>query len=286
MTSFFHRLNDDFAVADNLNMQNMKEWIWYKKITSLDDVYCVHIAEGGCKLEINEHEIVLEKYSFLVLFPGCFVRSLACTDDLKYFCFVVKENTTARFFSYFSLNLAASEKISKYYLTSCDAEHHRTQYDTYCLLKKNLMTGSVFDFTVSVRMVEIMLIKDLELYVKEKPEALNKPTKKELVFYEFQKLVKEHCLTERSLSFYAKELDLTPKYLSAVIKEVSGKQFTYWIDEPILIESERLLYYTDMSVREVGEKLGFSNQSKFGRFFKNATGVSPSFFRVVNEKKK
>ena len=71
--------------------------------------------------------------------------------------------------------------------------------------------------------------------------------------------------------------------MASVIKEVSGCHFTYWIDEPLITEAKKMLYFTNKSIKEVSQELGFVDQSKFGRFFKNVTGMSPRLFRMIEE---
>lgn len=84
---------------------------------------------------------------------------------------------------------------------------------------------------------------------------------------------------ERNVSFYARQLNITPKYLSSVVKEVSGKTAAKWIDESVILEAKSLLKYSGMSIQEIAYHLNFSTQSFFGKYFKQHTGTSPSRYK-------
>lgn len=51
----------------------------------------------------------------------------------------------------------------------------------------------------------------------------------------------------------------------------------------MITEAKKMLYFTNKSIKEVSQELGFVDQSKFGRFFKNVTGMSPRLFRMIEE---
>ena len=55
------------------------------------------------------------------------------------------------------------------------------------------------------------------------------------------------------------------------------------IVKPLITEAKKMLYFTNKSIKEVSQELGFVDQSKFGRFFKNVTGMSPRLFRMIEE---
>ena len=96
-------------------------------------------------------------------------------------------------------------------------------------------------------------------------------------------LLQRYNKQERNVSFYAKQLNITPKYLSSVVKEVSGKTAARWIDESVILEAKTLLKYSGMSIQEIAYHLNFSTQSFFGKYFKQHTGTSPSRYKRKGE---
>lgn len=107
----------------------------------------------------------------------------------------------------------------------------------------------------------------------------NKSLRSKAVFEDFLALVRDNHNKERSLSFYADKLYLTPKYLSKLVKNVSGKSAHEWIDSFVISEAMNMLKYSDMSIKSIVWELNFPNQTTFYRFFKSSTGMTPSEYR-------
>lgn len=105
-----------------------------------------------------------------------------------------------------------------------------------------------------------------------------RPRREELCDRFFHLLALHHA-QERSVTFYASELCVTPKYLSTVVKGLSGKTASAWIREEVVREIEFRLCHTQCSVKEIAYGLNFSNCSFFGKFFKAERGVSPLLYR-------
>lgn len=95
------------------------------------------------------------------------------------------------------------------------------------------------------------------------------------LFERFMEALSHYHQQERMVQFYADKLCVTPKYLSTVVKEYSGKSPSDWICEYVIAEAKSLLHYSQMSVQEVAFHLNFPTQSAFGKFFKQKTGFSP-----------
>ncbi len=95
----------------------------------------------------------------------------------------------------------------------------------------------------------------------------------------FLRLVKDNYMEERNIEFYADKLGLTPKYLSRLIKKISGKSAREWIDSFLLLEAKSMLKYSDMNIKAIVYALGFPNATTFYRFFLQHVGCSPSEYR-------
>ena len=105
-------------------------------------------------------------------------------------------------------------------------------------------------------------------YLTEHPEV-DSPihNRAEEYFRQFTELLGEHYKHERSVGFYARQLCITPKYLTTLIKRISGKSVSEWIDNYVILEAKTLLKYSNMSVQEIAYYLNFPNQSFFGFYF-------------------
>lgn len=118
-------------------------------------------------------------------------------------------------------------------------------------------------------------------YLTEHPEV-DSPihNRAEEYFRQFTELLGEHYKHERSVEFYARQLCITPKYLTTLIKRISGKSVSEWIDNYVILEAKTLLKYSNMSVQEIAYYLNFPNQSFFGSYFKRNAGMSPSQYKA------
>ena len=118
-------------------------------------------------------------------------------------------------------------------------------------------------------------------YLTEHPEV-DSPihNRAEEYFRQFTELLGEHYTHERSVGFYARQLCITPKYLTTLIKRISGKSVSEWIDNYVILEAKTLLKYSNMSVQEIAYYLNFPNQSFFGSYFKRNAGMSPSQYKA------
>lgn len=121
------------------------------------------------------------------------------------------------------------------------------------------------------------------LWTKElsKPGLQNRgvPARTNMIFEQFLKLVAENFMSHKNIGFYADRLYLTPKYLSSLVKTVSGRTASEWIDSFVILEAKNLLKYSDMTVKEIGYKLNFASIPSFFKFFKSNTGMTPTDYR-------
>ena len=103
--------------------------------------------------------------------------------------------------------------------------------------------------------------------------------RKHEVFIQLIKLIEEHYTEQRSVEFYADKLCLTPKYLSALSKEVCGYTVQELVFKSVIRKAISLLKNTQKSAQEISNELNFPNPSYFGTFFKKQTGLSPQQYR-------
>ena len=104
-------------------------------------------------------------------------------------------------------------------------------------------------------------------------------TRKEEMFQHFLELLLTHSKSEHGVNFYAEKLCITPQYLSLILKELTGKSASKWIDEALLMEAKVLLKTPNSTIQQVADMLNFSDQSTFGKFFKKYMGISPMEYR-------
>ena len=100
------------------------------------------------------------------------------------------------------------------------------------------------------------------------------------IFDQFLTLISKETQKRQPVSHYASLLNITPKYLSTVCKNVSGKSPSRWITESVMEDIYEQLRNTNLSVKEISNRMGFPNSSFFGQYFREEAGMTPLEYRT------
>lgn len=106
--------------------------------------------------------------------------------------------------------------------------------------------------------------------------------KEEELYYHFNNMVMHHFQTNRTLSFYASKLCVTPDYLYAAVKKISGSSPTILINTRVISEAKYLVNYSVLSFTEIADRMNFCDPYTFSKYFKKHTGYSPSQYRKMS----
>ena len=161
--------------------------------------------------------------------------------------------------------------------TDRDIFKYPVRIDAYILV---ICSSGVIDLTYNLRHIRLyrILYEQNEQYDRETGSALL-AIQENSHFDRFMRLLQENYKRCHNIQFYADRMGLTPKYLSLMIKKVSGRLATEWIDDYVILEAKNLIKYSSMSIQEISYALNFPNQSFFGKYFKRHTGLSPKEYR-------
>jgi len=96
---------------------------------------------------------------------------------------------------------------------------------------------------------------------------------------QFRELVAKRYLTAKTPADYARMLNLSLPYLNETVKNTTGFPVSYWIQQEVLLEAKRLLYYTSLSVKEIAYQLGYEDHAYFSRLFRKQVQCTPLDFR-------
>ncbi|MEP7265931.1 MAG: helix-turn-helix transcriptional regulator [Bacteroidota bacterium] len=110
---------------------------------------------------------------------------------------------------------------------------------------------------------------------KKKNHAVEFSGDRKLLF-DFQRLLEDEFPQNHQVSYFASQLNITEKKLSALTKKHLGSSPLQVIHERILLEAKRMLIFDSISHKEIAFTLGFDSPASFSLFIKNKTGYSPS----------
>ena len=102
------------------------------------------------------------------------------------------------------------------------------------------------------------------------------------VYVQLLHLIQKHYMKERGVRFYAEQLCISPKYLSSVIKNLSGFTVQQLVFQAIIKQAIFYINNSDKSIKQISDLLHFPNASAFGTFFKKQTGVSPRHYKEAS----
>jgi AraC family transcriptional activator of pobA len=101
---------------------------------------------------------------------------------------------------------------------------------------------------------------------------------------QFNLLVEIHFRKEHQIAFYSNLLHKSSKTISNYFSMYSNKTPLQTIHDRIITEAKRLFYYSNKSVKEIADELGFEDAAHFSKFFKKHTLHSPTELKKVTQK--
>ena len=82
-----------------------------------------------------------------------------------------------------------------------------------------------------------------------------------------------------TVQYIADKLNVSPKYLSSLLKVLTGQSTQQYIHDKLIEKAKEKLSTTNLSVSEIAYELGFEHSQSFSKLFKKKTNVSPLKFR-------
>lgn len=105
-------------------------------------------------------------------------------------------------------------------------------------------------------------------------------SREQRLFTNFIQLVSLHAPQQHTIDFYASQLYLSPRYMSTLVKKVSGRAAKEWIDDAIITRIKIELKHSDKTIVQIADSMNFPNPSFFSKYFKRLTSMTPAEFRL------
>ena len=132
---------------------------------------------------------------------------------------------------------------------------------------------------VTLHLLSAFLWQVDHLWSRNEQSHRESQTREQRLFTDFIRLVSEYAPEHHTIDYYASRLCLTPRYLSAIIKQVSGKSAKQWIDDALVTRIKIDLRHTDKPIARICDDMHFPNPSFLTKFFKRMTGMTPSQYQ-------
>lgn len=240
--------------------------------------FLILCTSGYAKGTIDLKEFEISKDNLLILFPVRIVQFTEFSHD--YNALVISTSID------YSRSMQHNESISIWMRLLSDPIVHLTDKETAMMTHCFKIVSNVIDTEGNEHKLEaIRKIFEAMFYIgidfeDIKHHRTRKMSRKEKVFDDFYTNLIRYHRQSREVQFYADKLCITPKYMSNIIKVVTGLSALEWINNYIVLEAKMVLSSNPkMTIQEVADYLGFPDQSFFGKFFKKHIGMTPSDFK-------
>lgn len=277
-------LGDDFYI---LNAKLTKKHNPLLHPCRFDGYMIIYCESGSMNLTVNLKDVELRKNMMFVNVPGNIIKVTELVDqpqeDMQYVVIAMTKEFVSNLMSGDNMVFASTLSLIDNPVMAVNEEY--STHLNYC----NEQIIKIIQSNVSFKKEIVGTIMSGVLYLiaglwsdtlKSMPqEAPTNSGRSRMIFDNFVKLVEEYHTMHRNVGFYAEKLNLTPKYLSKLVKTSSGRSAPEWIDAYVILEAKNLLKHSNIAIKEIVYKLNFPNQSVFYKFFKMRTGMTPSEYR-------
>ena len=139
-----------------------------------------------------------------------------------------------------------------------------------------------FGFTEASRaLLVLLLIETARLTASELPEAKKSSPQTRPTVKQVLRFIDANYQNSIGLQEVAKEVNLSPAYLTDMIRRETGKTVLSWIVERRMTEARRLLLETDRAISQIAEAVGYFDAGYFIRLFRRLNGTTPQAWRVM-----
>lgn len=261
-------LNEEFKMEHN-----------YTELShQFDGLLISYCLKGDIQAKINFTEYKIETGSIIVVLPQLMMDPIHASDDLNMISIAM------------SLDFISAFPVLREFITNDEIrwqpvihlkqqdrvlfEEFITYLQKYYKSKDKKNKRKVLQYLIFA-----LITSTSDFYSSLSLESDVRRTRKNEIIDEFYVLISKHAHYERRVSYYADKLNLSPQYLTTLVKGQTGKSINKWIEHVVIMHAKSLLKSTPLSVKEVSQELNFSDVSIFCRYFKRCTKMTPNTFR-------
>lgn len=281
MVSTFSALGDDYILARITSDSSLS----HNDVAPIrfDGVTWILCLKGSMTVDVNLQSCRLTENSLTVCGPDSLVQLTDFDrDEIDMYALFISTDFMAN--TNIDPNVVASIPVTKnfirhpgFQLTQAEGRILARYFE---LIHLNTTTNDdeLYIRSISRSLVSALCYQAMQITSRRtKTDEQQRPRTRRMAYVaEFMQLVHKYHNSERTVRFYADKLFISPKYLSILIKEATGKSAAEWIDEFVILEAKNLLRFSGKNIQQVAYALNFPNQSSFGKYFKHITGMSPS----------
>lgn len=269
-------LNDELALFTKFN-----EFPRLSLPRVMDCVFIGLCVEGSASYMLDGERHVIEKNDVVVFSQGKVLEDYSFSSDCKMLVFMGS-------LSFFHDLVKGIQELTSLFLFLHNnsiahlTPERATMYRDYFNVIVNRLTMPDHRFrreVVSSLMRALVYDMGDVIWNNETMSVERHRIRASVILSDFLHLVEANYRVQRKVSWYAEQMNISPKYLSEVVGNNSDYTPNEWIDKYVVLQLRLLLRSSKKNIKEIAEELNFPNQSFLGKYFKEHVGISPSEYR-------
>ncbi len=268
-------LDDDFLLIDNLSHAPFP-----RDGRRMNFILLCLCTKGCVNFTLDTKPFIMEVDDLMIVPDRHVLNNYTPSGDFNGLCMMISV-------SFYNEIIKSVGDASTLFLFSHETPVHKMQrhdqqlFHNYYYMIKEKMTNmnNRFRHELVRTLLQAMFYDFSEMFYRVQEDNEDRSTRSDYLFNKFVKLVEANCKTQRRVSWYAEQMNITPKYLSEMVKQSSRRTPNEWIDNYVMLELRVLLKNTSKSIHDIAMIMNFPNQSFLGKYFKEHAGVSPSVYR-------
>ena len=245
----------------------------------IQNYHLIILSSGEMTVDVNFKIFNMRNQSSLHISAGDSIRHISASKDITGYHIVFSSEFQTEMRTTRKSPISIQLKKEFPYQEFTDDEFEQINISAQRIIRYINDTTHHYQSIVIKNEVHNMLLNISDKRRKQHGYMLENANHQEMIRERFKNLVEGHSDKQHSVSWYAKAMFISPDYLSKIIREYDGTSARSWINNSIVEKAKFLMMQSDLSLKEIGDKLNFPDQSSFGRFFKSNTGQSPKEYR-------
>lgn len=248
-------------------------------LRKLDSYHLIMIESGTLSVEVNCRRFNAGSHSSLHLQANDLIRNIISSKDISGYHIIFSADFQTEIRMTRKSPISVQLKREFPYQEFTDEEYDFLNMSVSRLIKYIEDDSHHYQSIVIKNEVHNLLLNISDKRRKDHGDTLKNPSHHEVIIERFRSLINGHCNEHHSVNWYADMMMISPDYLSKITRETDGRSARAWINERLIDNAKFIMKQSDLTLKEISEKLNFPDQSGFGRFFKANTGISPKEFR-------
>lgn len=269
-------INDDFIVMNDLKQLGIEK-DYPIKLDAFVISLCLY---GELSIEINMIEHHISAGNLIITLPEDILQHNEVSEHVKGLFIIVSQHFIEEAFPQIEDVLPVFLHIQQYPCLNLSAQECVRIQSFYNFFLQHLEENSPYRDKIIRSILQSLIYYIAGVVNLDKTN--NRRERKEELFSHFIQLIIKNYKKNKKLDFYAEKLFISPKYLSDIIKKISGRSAHDWIDRYILLEAKILLRSSNKTITQIADELNFPNNSFFSKYFKKHCGMTPKEYRGTN----